>query len=52
MIALSLSNRFIAYPPADASHILACRYSATLARAYYNKSVSLIPYQLLPPLLA
>jgi len=37
---------------AGASHILAYKYSATLARAYYNKSVLLIPYQLLPPLLA
>ena len=36
---------------AGASHILTYRYSATLARAYYNKSVSLVPYQLLPPYL-
>jgi hypothetical protein len=31
---------------AGASHILACRYSATLALAHYNKSMLLVPYQL------
>ena len=42
--------------PAGASHILACRYSATLARAYYKKLVAtlliipIIPITLIIPI--
>ena len=36
--------------PAVASHILACRYSATLARAYYKKLVATLLITLIIPI--
>ena len=37
--------------PAVASHILACRYSATLARAYYKKLVATLLITLIIPII-
>ena len=38
-------------PPAGASYILACRYSATLARAYYKKLVATLLITLIIPII-